>query len=273
MMTRPKVFDCTLREVGYQTGWYFDTKFCRDLYTFAQGKGINYIELGFFHDPNHDKGRGIFRYCSERQKEIAEVFGKIKNLVKISSMLDMQRPMTILANREGGVVDAIRILTRSHETDLGLLKDKIDEIREKGYEVFINFTSAGYNTSEQNQEFAEFAAKNNIAVIYFADTESVMTEQYIIDTIKLCHSCGLQSGIHLHDKNGTAEYLCDTALRTGVDYIDFTLLGLGGKWRDGNLSTEYYLQKKGLVGGFELTNLKNSLIDQLIKYNEHNTAE
>jgi len=31
------VFDCTLREVGYQTGWYFDVEFARDIYKFAHG--------------------------------------------------------------------------------------------------------------------------------------------------------------------------------------------------------------------------------------------
>ena len=273
MMTRPKVFDCTLREVGYQTGWFFDTGFCRDLYTFAQGKGINYIELGFFHDPNHDKDRGLFRYCSERKTEIADVFKNIKNRVKISAMLDLQRPMTPLVKRDGGVVDAIRILTRSHETDLSVLKAKVEEIRERGYEVFINFTSAGYNTNEMNAQFADFAAANNVSVIYFADTESVMTEQYVVDAIKLCHGKGLQVGIHVHDKNGTAEQLTETAIMTGVDYIDFTLLGLGGKWRDGNLSTEYYLHKKGVVGGYELTHLKNLMIEQLIKHHQHSAAE
>lgn len=272
MMTRPKVFDCTLREIGYQTGWNFDVKFCQDLYIFAQGKGINYIELGFFHDPGHDKDRGLFRYCSERQSEIAEIFSNIKNRVKISAMRDIQRPMTPLVHRDKGVVDTIRILTRSHETDLDVLKNHVDDALSHGYEVFINFTSAGYNTPEQNMKFIEFAAKNNIPVIYFADTESVMTEAYVIETIKECHDAGIQAGIHLHDKNGTAEQLMETALLAGVDYTDFTLLGLGGKWRDGNLSTEYYLQKKGFFGGYELTQLKNELIAQLIKYHSHSTA-
>ena len=76
----------------------------------------------------------------------------------------------------------------------------------------------------------------------------------------------------MHDKNGTAEQLTEIALLSGVDYMDFTLLGLGGKWRDGNLSTEYYLQKKGFTGGYELTHLKNSLIEQLIKNHEHSAA-
>ena len=272
MMTRPKVFDCTLREVGYQTGWFFDVNFCRELYSFAQGKGINYIELGFFHDPNHDKDRGLFRCCSENQEEIKEIFGQAKNRVKISAMRDIQRPMTPLADCDKGVVDTIRILTRSHETDLDKLKYQVEDVRNHGYEVFINFTSAGYNSAEQNKTFADFAASNNVPVVYFADTESVMTEEYIMETIKICREFGLQAGIHLHDKNGMAEQLAEVALRNNVDYTDFTLLGLGGKGKDGNLSTEYYLQKKGITGGYELTQLKNALIAQIIKYHEHSAA-
>ena len=99
-----------------------------------------------------------------------------------------------------------------------------------------------------------------------------MTEEYVLDTIRACHDAGVQVGMHFHNKNGTAEHLADLALMNGVDFIDFTLLGLGGKWRDGNLSTEYYLNKKGIMGGYEMTHLKNELIEQLIKYNEHTAA-
>jgi len=67
MINRLKVFDCTLREVGYQTGWYFDDEFVRSVYKFAQGKGIDYVELGFFHNAEADPGKGYYRYCSTKK--------------------------------------------------------------------------------------------------------------------------------------------------------------------------------------------------------------
>ena len=73
------IFDCTLREVGYQTGWYFDMDFARELYRFAQGKGIDYVELGFFHNEEADPGRGDFRYCSSRNDKLVEIFRQTKN--------------------------------------------------------------------------------------------------------------------------------------------------------------------------------------------------
>ena len=274
-MDKPRkitIFDCTLREVGYQTGWFFDPKFCRDLYTFDQGKGVDYLELGFFHSPEHDPGRGLFRYCSEKNKEISKIFSHLKNRVKISAMRDIQRPLWPLNHVGEGEVDAIRILTRSHETDLKILKQQADEIRSLEYELFINFTSAGYNNMELNEQFAEFAVGEGINMIYFADTESVMTPSYVANIIEICHNKSLKVGLHFHDKNGTGEELFRSALESGVDGSDFTLMGLGGKWLDGNLSIETYLHTFGYNGGYELTHLKNELIKQLIEFNKHSAA-
>jgi len=266
------IFDCTLREVGYQTGWYFDAEFVRDLYIFAQGKGLDYIELGFFHNIEHDPGRGLFRYCSENQERIGELFAPIKNRVKISAMRDIQRPLSQLKHKNTNAVDTIRILTRSHETDFNVLKQHIGEIRKLGYDVFINFTSAGYNTPEMNAEFADFAKAEQVPMIYFADTESIMTPDYVTRAIDTCHTKGLKVGLHFHDKNGTAEDLAVIARKSGVDGCDYTLMGLGGKWLDGNLTVEDYLHSYGYSGGYELTRLKNELIKQLIKYNSFSAA-
>lgn len=268
-----QIFDCTLREVGYQTGWHFDPEFVRAVYKFAQGKGIDYVELGFFHSMEADPGRGIYRYCSTKNNDLKEVFRGIKNVTKLSAMRDIQRPLTELLPAEESVIDTIRILSRSHETDLQVMEKYVDEATELGYEVFVNFTSAGYNTVEQNREFAEFAARKQVKGIEFADTESVMTEQYVRDTIHVCHSSGVACGVHLHDKNGTADFLADLAIELKADYVDVTHLGLGGKWRDGNLTVEYLLRKMEVNGGYEATVIKNQLIEQLIKYKDNSAAE
>lgn len=268
-----KIFDCTLREVGYQTGWNFDDTFVRNIYKFAQGKGIDYIELGFFHNEKADPNRGIYRYCSSKNEEISKVFKSIKNVTKISAMRDVQRPLSNLLPKDESIVDTIRILTRSHETDFEILDKRADEALELGYEVFINFTSAGYNDIEKNIEFANFAKSKGVKAIEFADTESVMTEEYVINTIRECHKIGVEMGVHLHDKNGTAERLADLAIKEGADYMDVTHLGLGGKWRDGNLTMEYLLRKLQINGGYEATIIKNELIEDLIKFNKFSAAE
>lgn len=266
------IFDCTFREAGYQTGWFFDKDFCIDYYKFAQAAGIDYLELGFFHNKEADPNRGYFRYCSLCNDEIKDIFLSTKNTVKLSAMRDIQRPLSDLLPKKETVIDAVRILTRSSETDFKILEKHINEIKKLGYEVFVNFTSSGHNTMERNKEFAKFAVAHEIPVIYFADTESVFTPEYVRHTIELCREEGVETGIHLHDKNGTAEMLLDVALHYGCKYTDITMMGLGGKWHDGNLATEYFLRKYNYNPGYEQTRLKTMLIQNLIKYNKSTAA-
>lgn len=266
------IFDCTFRELGYQTGWFFDKQVCVDYYNFAQSVGIDYLELGFFHNKDADPGRGVFRYSSICNDEIKDIFSRTKNTVKLSSMRDIQRPLSPILPKEDTVIDTIRILTRSSETNFKELEKHINEIKKLGYEVFINFTSAGHNSIDMNKDFAKFAKDNNIDVIYFADTESIFTPDYIRTTIEVCKNIGVEPGIHLHNKNGTAEMLLEVALCYGCKYTDITMLGLGGKWHDGNLATEYFLKKFNYNVGYEVTRLKTALIQNLIKYNEFTAA-
>ena len=44
MINNVGIFDCTLREVGYQTGWYFSDEFVKNLYKFASNDNKYYME-------------------------------------------------------------------------------------------------------------------------------------------------------------------------------------------------------------------------------------
>ncbi len=266
------LFDCTIREVGYQTGWYFDPGFLRDYYRFLAAVGFDYMELGFFHSEEADPGRGPSRYCSTRTDELNAIFGSTKNLLKLSAMRDIQRPLAPIGKASDSVVDTIRILSRSKETDLDILEKHVDELQALGYEIFINFTSSGRNTPEMNQTFAKFARRKGLPVIYFADTESIFTAKYVADVIDICRAEGIEAGMHLHNKNGTAEDLLNVAFAHKCKFTDSTLLGLGGKWHDGNIPTETILRHFNTSPGYELTRLKTILIQQLIKYHDRTAA-
>lgn len=273
MLANMKIFDCTIREIGYQTGWNFDKQFLQDVYKFAEEKKLDYLDLGFFHNLEADPNKGIFRYCSEKNEEIYKIFSEVKNRVRLSAMLDIQRPLSTINHKNKSIIDNIRLLTRSNETDLDILKKHIEEIQNLGYELCINFTSSGNNSFEQNRTLAQVSKNMGVDTIYFADTESIMTTDYIVNTINICKDVGINVGMHLHDKNGTVEKLANCAILHGCNSIDVTHLGLGGKWRDGNLTVEYLMKKFDIHLGGENTSLRNNIIEQLIKYNEHSTAE
>ncbi|MDD6039230.1 MAG: pyruvate carboxyltransferase [bacterium] len=266
------IFDCSMREIGYQTGWNFTEKTAKDIYNFAQTRGIDYVELGFFHDEAADPNRGIYRYCSLKNEAIAQVFQSSKNITKLAAMRDIQRPLSPLMPAKESIIDTVRLLTRSPETNLDVLDRFATEAMELGYEVFLNFTSAGRNPIELNIQFAEFAKAKGVHAIEFADTESVMTTQYVQDTIRECHKVGIKMGCHFHNRNGTAEGLADCAIAAGADYMDVTHIGLGGKWRDGNVTMEYLLRKLNVDAGYEATIVKNEIIEDLINYHEYTAA-
>ena len=62
-------------------------------------------------------------------------------------------------------------------------------------------------------------------------------------------------------------------MECGDEYMDETHLGLGGKWRDGNLTLEYLLRKLYVPGSYESTVIKNEIINQLIKYHDMSVAD
>lgn len=159
MIDNITLFDCTAREVGYQTGWFFDPAFLRDYYRFVEAAGYDYMELGFFHNPEADPGRGAIRYCGLCTEELNDIFGSTKNILKLSAMRDIQRPLAPVGPKADSVVDAVRILTRSKQTEPDVLCRHIEELQKLGYRIFINFTSAGRNTVEENTAFARLAKK------------------------------------------------------------------------------------------------------------------
>ena len=89
------------------------------------------------------------------------------------------RPIGEIIPANESIIDCIRIINRSHENNFSILENKVKELTDLGYEVCVNFTSAGFNKRELNREFLNFSKNNNILVINFADTESVFSRELL----------------------------------------------------------------------------------------------
>lgn len=274
MLENISLVDCTIREAGYQTGWHFDNKFVANWYQFLLSQKVDYMELGFFHSMDHDQNKGIYRYCGQKNEEITAVFSKIKSRTKISSMLDLQRPIGEVLPADESIVDCIRIINRSHENDFSILESKVNELSNLGYDVCVNFTSSGFNTRKLNREFLNFSKNNPVSVVNFADTESVFTREFVINLIDDCNTEDVKNyGLHLHDKKGMAEELMDLGYRNGCRYFDATLLGFGGKWHDWNLNiSDVFDYFKVDTNAVDFNNMKRDLVQQIITYKEFDTT-
>jgi len=274
MINDISLFDCTIREAGYQTGWFFDKKFVCDWYKLLVEARVDYMELGFFHDMEADPNKGIYRYGSQKNKEIKDALSYVKTTTKISSMLDLQRPLSEILPAEETVFDMIRIINRSHENNDKTLGAKVDELLSKGYEVSVNYTSAGNNTREMNQNFLRFSKYSGVTSIYFADTESLFNNSYVESLVEDCNQIGVKNyGLHFHDKRGRANDLMNTAYKLGCRKFDATLMGFGGKWHDWNLTIEHVFEKFHVdVDPVEFNNCRRDLVQQIIKFKEFDTT-
>jgi len=274
MINDISLFDCTIRESGYQTGWHFDKKFVCDWYKLLVEARVDYMELGFFHNIEADPNMGIYRYGSQKNDEIKDALSYVKTTTKISSMLDIQRPLSEILPAEETIFDMVRIINRSHENDDKILGAKIDELLSKGYEVSINYTSAGNNSRELNRHFLSFAKSSGAAAIYFADTESLFNNSYIESLVEDCDEVGVVNyGLHFHDKRGRANDLMNTAYKLGCRKFDATLMGFGGKWHDWNLTIEHVFEKFHVdVDPVEFNNCRRDLVQQIIKFKEFDTT-
>lgn len=268
------VFDCTIRESGYQTGWFYDDEFVKSYYLFLDSVGIDYMELGFFHREDKDPNKGPYRYSSEKNDYLNGVFSTTKRKTKISSMIDLQRPMAEVLPKSESVIDSIRIINRSHENNFKILENKINELKNKGYEVSINYTSAGYNSRDLNRSFLSFAKSMDVFSVYFADTESHFTVDYVKNLIDDCNAIGVDNyGLHLHDKALVANKLMLLGYKLGCRRFDATLLGFGGKWHDWNLTTEFLLSHFDIkVDPLVFNNLRRDLVQQIVKFKAFDTT-
>jgi 4-hydroxy 2-oxovalerate aldolase len=269
-----KLVDCTIREAGYQTGWFFDKKFVCDWYRLLVGARVDYMELGFFHDEKSDPGKGIYRYGAQKNNQLLEELSYVKTTTKFSSMLDLQRPLSDILPQKDTLFDMVRIINRSHENDNEVLGPKVEELQAKGYKVSINYTSAGNNSRELNRSFLEFSKSLGVEAVYFADTESLFDNNFVESLIEDCNDLGVNNyGLHFHDKRGLAGELMEVAFRQGCRRFDATLMGFGGKWQDWNLAIESVFKRFHVdIDPVEFNNARRDLVRQLIKYNEFDTT-
>ena len=274
MINDLNIIDCTIREAGYQTGWHFDKKFVCDWYKLLVEARVDVMELGFFHNKEADPNKGIYRYGSLENDAIKESLGYVKTTTQISSMLDIQRPLSEILPADETIFDMIRIINRSHENNNTTLEKKIAELQTKGYKVSVNYTSAGNNSRKLNKEFIEFSKHTGIETIYFADTESLFDTKYVQEICEDCLNSGVNNfGLHFHDKRGRANKLLEAAIQNGCKQFDATLMGFGGKWHDWNLTIEHIFSKFDVdVDPVEFNNCRRDLVQQVIKFKEFDTT-
>ena len=242
-----ELLDCSMRDGGYLTNWYYSKEQARACYTAAKECGIKYCEIGF---RRTEHSNGPWFYTPESL--ITETFSDIVTPdCKLALMVQMGT-FTIddFVPRSKSLVSMIRVLVAYHckdkndaVLDTTLMEDTVEickKLRALGYEVCINIGRIDKVPEEGIKDICNIVKGTPIKYLYIADTYGnlgIYKMRNIIATIKKYYTG--QLGFHAHDNLKNASVKSIDALYNGVDIVDVTFGGFGRG--SGNAKSEYVL--------------------------------
>lgn len=233
------ILDCTLRDGGYYTNWTFETKMVRDLIHSLDLSGVDVVELGY----KSPKKGGKYRKCNDRFIwEVLEY--RLPVNLKLAFMIDAKDFIKdnkvnydliddVIHDSSESPFDICRLAMKHSEIDQGIEIGKY--IKSKGYELIVNLMAI---TLLSENQILDFGKLKNISpkVFYFADSYGNLEAEKVESIVKVFKKFCSKIGIHTHDNLGLAFSNCLTAMRSGVQWLDCTLMGMGRGV--GNVNTE-----------------------------------
>lgn len=241
-----EVLDCSMRDGGYLTNWYYSKEQARACYTAVKECGIKYCEIGF---RRTEHTNGPWFYTPESL--INETFGDIVSPDCTLTLMMQMGTCTIddFVPRSESLVGMIRVLVAYHckdkddaVLDTALMEDAVEmskKLKALGYDVCLNIGRID-KTESVLEDMVTIVKDAPIEYLYLADTYGnlgIYKMRQIISTIKKFYDGKI--GFHAHDNLKNASVKSIDALYNGADIVDVTFGGFGRG--SGNAKTEYVL--------------------------------
>jgi len=247
-----KILDCTTRDGGHDTNWFFDKKFIEEL-TFCMNKSqVTYYEIGYRNFTDKEN-KGKFFYCTP---DILKEFQTNKQDLQIGIMVDTSRyNENDFPGAENDYANFIRIAT--HPDKIQKTLDIAYNLHNKGYKIFVQLMEIP-NVKEEHYKILEnWRHKNILESLYIADSYSTVKPEDIPSFFNKLKSIGYNSiSFHAHNKHNLALENTLKAIELGAYSVDVTLNGMGNNldaielFKSINYTQKYYK---------ELTYSKNCL--------------
>lgn len=233
------LLDCTLRDGGYYTNWNFETEMVQDLVRTLDQAKVEVIELGY----KSPKKGGRYRKCND--KFIWEVLEySLPSYSTLAFMIDA-KDFVKDSKVDFSLIDDVIHSASSSPFNICRLAIKYDElkyaleigkyIQRKGYNLIVNIMGISLLTDKDIKLFEQLRPLG-LQAIYFADSYGNLTPDRVEYFAEKFFKLGIDVGIHTHDNLGLAFANSLQAWKSGVRYIDGTLLGMGRGV--GNVKTE-----------------------------------
>ena len=238
-MKSVNILDCTLRDGGYYTNWNFDTQMVKGLISSLDRSGVSVIELGY---KSPVKG-GKYRKCNDRFIwEVIDYTLPIHS--KLAFMIDAKDFIKMDKVDYSLIDDVIHISEKSPFTicRLAIKYSEIEHayeigsyVKKKGYDLIVNLMGISLLSDEEISKFNIFSTLEPLS-LYFADSYGNLTPTRTKELVLIFKEFNTEVGVHTHDNLGLAFANCISAMESGANWIDGTLLGMGRGV--GNVKTE-----------------------------------
>lgn len=247
-----KMLDCTFRDGGYYNNWDFDNKVTKTYLSCMSDCGIDFVEIGFRSMPQ-DSYAGPFLYSTDHYLESICIPDNLSVgvMINASEYFDLNEEAfdelsNLFQKCSDSPVDLVRIAVNFNNFELA--KDITTFIKDLGYLVGFNLMQAhGKEYLAYKNTAKEIQNWGVVDILYFADSLGSMSPEEVKFICNgLLEGWSGDIGFHSHNNKGLALSNALTALSSGVNFCDSTILGMGRG--AGNVSTESLLMEANSLG-------------------------
>ena len=228
-----KVLDCTLRDGGYYNNWKFEKHLVKQYIEAVAESKIDIVEIGFRFLSKNTRF-GDFAFSTDQYLRKLSLPGHLKIAVMINAKEFIESNLgaeaavsSVFSSKNTSPVDIVRIA--SHIGDIGNCQIIANTLDKLGYKIFLNLMQIdSIEAPELSNALSQIKKWNCIEALYFADSFgnlNIDSTDNIIESIKSVWDGKI--GIHAHDNKGHALINSLSAINSGVNYVDATILGMG----------------------------------------------
>jgi len=233
-MTNLTLLDVTLRDGGYVNNWGFSQDLAQSVVTDLTAAGIDFVEIGYRNSPSGHDNPGLSGRCSDayiKAIRAASPTAKLSvmyspdtvTLGDIDTLAQLGVSMVRCSIPAGNLESALPLI--KHAKDLGMVSTA-------------NLTTVTEYKTDELVADCNKAVENGCSVLYVADTNGTMTPDRVKALFELLKTKvpPIPLGFHNHNNLGMGMANAAEAIRSGVNYVDCTLRGMGRS--AGNVPTE-----------------------------------
>lgn len=266
-MSNIKLLDCTLRDGGYINNWDFGIFTIRDIIRELTASRVDYVEVGFLRDCEHDRDRALFNNCAEIAPVLPDKRG---NTMFTAMALHNKYDIRKLEPYDGKTIDAIRVTFHDYDIEEGLIF--IRKAMEKGYKVFCNpINIMGYSDEMLLQLFQKVNAIHPYAFSIVDTFGSMMKSdlQRIYSLAEHNLDDSIVIGLHLHENLALSYSLAQEFISMKSPerrcVIDGSMLGMGRV--PGNLCIELIMDYMNKTQGsaYDLNPVLDGIDDHIVQ--------